>query len=82
MSEAIKRKQEIMDEYRQQLFDLLKDTYPEKAVVQFMTNSDSEDNWNDRCDVVKDRFGGYPSFWYPEIVLSGVMSRTSRKWMK
>lgn len=38
-------------------------------VVLFMKNSQSDDDWNDRIDEVKAKFGGsYPSFWYEKII--------------
>ena len=46
----------------------------EEQVVDLMRNSKSEKEWNENCDKVKDACGGYPSFWYMSIVMSGVAS--------
>jgi hypothetical protein len=45
-----------------------------------MESSTSESEWNANCDKVKKANNGYPHFWYETIVLSGVLSRTQRKW--
>lgn len=50
-------------------------------VVKFMSAATSENDWNDRCDKVKAAFGGdYPDFWFFDIVMSGVVTRTKAKW--
>ena len=41
----------------------------EHDVVDYMEGSTSEQDWNNRCDTVKDANGGlYPPFWYSAIV--------------
>jgi hypothetical protein len=50
-------------------------------LVEFMTKATSEKDWNDRCDKIKEAFGGdYPEFWYTSIVLSGVLLATKSRW--
>jgi hypothetical protein len=52
----------------------------EKEVVELMSSSKSEREWNANADKVKAACGGYPSFWYGSIVVSGVMARISAQW--
>lgn len=54
----------------------------EKEVVELMKTSKTESEWNDNCDKVKKACGGYPSFWYPAVVMSGVMAETATKFAK
>lgn len=51
-----------------------------QGVVAYMSAAKSEVDWNARCDAVKAANGGYPSFWFFEIVMSGVASRTQNNW--
>jgi hypothetical protein len=44
-------------------------------VIALMSTSKSEEEWNNNCDEVKRRCGGYPSFWYSTIVISGLMAQ-------
>lgn len=44
----------------------------EAQVVELMKSSTSEQEWNDNCAKVKKACGGYPSFWYPAILASGL----------
>lgn len=48
-------------------------------VANLMSSSKSEDEWNTNCNAVKKANGGYPSFWYPTIVMSGLLNRTASK---
>ena len=49
----------------------------EQEVIDLMKSSKSEADWNTNCDTVKKECGGdYPSFWYAEIILSGLMNDT------
>ena len=50
-------------------------TTPE-GVKALMSSSKSEQEWNANCDKVKAANNGYPSFWYAEIVMSGLMAKT------
>lgn len=39
-------------------------------LAQFMRAAESYDDWNRRCDIVKDaNGGGYPDFWWDEIMV-------------
>jgi len=51
-------------------------------VINLMESSLTEDEWNQNCDRVKNEFGDYPEWWYKEIVLSGVATRTSANFGK
>lgn len=52
----------------------------EQEVVELMKSSKSEAEWNANTDAVKARCGGYPSFWYSAIVLSGVARQNAASW--
>lgn len=41
-------------------------------VVKHMKQSTGEEDWSRRCKEVKSANGGYPDFWWREIVQSGV----------
>ncbi len=49
----------------------------EQEVVDMMKSSKSEAEWNANCDKMKKACGGYPSFWYGTIVLSGLATKTA-----
>ena len=49
-------------------------------VVELMKSSRSEAEWNDNCDRVKRNCGGYPSWWYETIIMSGLLHETSQTW--
>lgn len=49
----------------------------EEQVVSLMEGATSEQDWNKKCDQVKAACGGYPDFWYREIVLSGLAGRVA-----
>ena len=44
--------------------------------IELMKSSKTKDEWNANCDKVKAANGGYPDWWYPEIVASGLMDKT------
>jgi len=50
-----------------------------EQVVDLMKSSTSENEWNNNCDKVKAAFGGYPSFWYSAVIMSGVLNKTRQK---
>jgi hypothetical protein len=52
----------------------------EVEVIELMETSQTEQEWNENCDIVKAAFGGYPSFWWQEIKLSGLMARVTARW--
>jgi len=43
------------------------------VALQLLKSSKSEREWNNACDAIKDANSGYPSWWYQEIVLSGLV---------
>ena len=47
----------------------------EKEVVALMESSKTSKEWNKNCDIVKAKCGGYPSFWFAAILLSGLANR-------
>jgi hypothetical protein len=49
----------------------------QEEVVALMAGSKTEQEWNANCDRVKADFKGYPDFWYPAIVASGLSRRTA-----
>jgi hypothetical protein len=51
-----------------------------KEVVNLMNSSRSELEWNNNCDIVKEKCNGYPHYWYFEIVLSGLMNNVKKSW--
>jgi hypothetical protein len=44
-----------------------------------MASAISEADWNAKCDEVKKANGGYPDFWFPSIVLSGLVAKVSSR---
>lgn len=44
--------------------------------IELMKSSTSKDDWNKKCDQVKAASGGYPDWWYSEVILSGLMDET------
>ena len=49
-------------------------------VAAFMSSATSAEDWDNKCDLVKEAFGGdYPSFWFQTILQSGVAKRTLAK---
>ena len=52
----------------------------QQQVTDLMNSATSENDWNDKCDQVKEACGGYPSFWYSAIILSGLAAKVSAKW--
>lgn len=51
-----------------------------QEVIALMVSSRSEQEWNNNCDEVKRRCGGYPSFWFAEIIASGLLKRVAATW--
>lgn len=45
-----------------------------------MRSSKNEKEWNTNCDLVKEANNGYPEFWWPTIVASGVLHTTQSNW--
>jgi len=52
-----------------------------ETVKSYMRQATSAADWNSRCDDVKRANGNdYPSFWFQEIILSGLHSSTQSTW--
>lgn len=51
-----------------------------EEVIALMESSQSEQEWNDNCDKVKKACSGYPDFWYPAVILSGLLSKVAARW--
>ena len=52
-----------------------------EEIIELMRNSNSEDEWNKNCDAVKrENNGGYPDWWYSEIIASGLVNVTRERW--
>lgn len=51
-----------------------------EQVINLMSSSKSEQEWNNNCNKVKAAFGDYPDWWYEKILLSGVHDKTSANW--
>ncbi len=51
-----------------------------KQVVDLMESSQTSEQWSDNCDAVKAACGGYPDFWWQEIILSGLGDRVAARW--
>lgn len=50
----------------------------QREVVTLMESSKSEDEWNANCRHVKKACGGYPGFWFPVIITSGLADRVAK----
>lgn len=50
-----------------------------EEVKSLMESSQTEEQWNANCDKVKRECDGYPSFWFTEIVLSGLAGRVTAR---
>jgi len=53
----------------------LSDLTTKQGVIALMESSKTPAEWNANCDAVKAANGGYPSFWYSEIVMGGLADR-------
>jgi hypothetical protein len=48
-----------------------------QEVLDLMGSSKSSKEWNENCDKVKkDNNNNYPSWWYSEVILSGLCDKT------
>lgn len=56
------------------------DLTTEDGVTALMRSSTSETEWNDNCDKVKKANNGYPRFWFPAVILSGLLNETQLTW--
>ena len=51
------------------------------GVKSFMSSSTSQKDWHSRCDQVQAANGGeYPAFWFPTVVMTGLVRETSAEW--
>lgn len=47
-----------------------------EEVIALMETSKNSQEWNDNCDKVKKAHsGGYPSYWYGEMIASGRINK-------
>lgn len=45
-------------------------------VVEMMTSCTNNKEWGEACDRVKEAHGGgYPDYWYSEMIMSGLIDR-------
>lgn len=51
-------------------------------VVALMSSSRNSEDWNANADEVKRKCGGYPSFWYSAIMMSGLAHRVQQSWVE
>ena len=49
-------------------------------VKTLMFGSRTEQEWNANADKVKAACGGYPGFWFPAIIQSGLIERVAPRW--
>jgi hypothetical protein len=52
----------------------------EKQVLDLMESATSEQDWNDKCDQVQKACHGYPDFWFPLIIVSGLAAKVQATW--
>jgi hypothetical protein len=52
----------------------------EQEVVTLMKSSNTAQEWDANCGKVKHACGGYPSFWWPTIIVSGLGDQVAAKW--
>jgi len=52
----------------------------EQEVKTLMERSQSEKDWSDNCNIVKDACGGYPDFWWGAIIQSGLGRTVMARW--
>lgn len=51
-----------------------------QEVIDLMKSSKSKQEWNSNCDKVKAACGGYPKWWYGEIVMQGIAEQVANTW--
>lgn len=53
----------------------------EQEVIDLMSSATSDEDWNQKTLQVKRAFNnGYPAFWYPAIIASGLGDKIAAKW--
>lgn len=50
-----------------------------EEIAQFEATT-SEAEWNDLCDQLKKKHGGYPADWFLQMMLSGRANRIASSW--
>ena len=54
-----------------------------QEVIDLMKSSMSEEEWNHNVDKVKlAHSGSFPKYWFRAIILSGVASQVTQKWVE
>lgn len=53
-----------------------------EQVIELMESSQSEQEWNNNCDIVKGKCDGYPNFWFSTIIASGLAGRVAARFGK
>ena len=49
----------------------------QSEVISLMESSKNDSEWSTNCKKVKEAHGGgYPSYWFQEVIQSGLMDRT------
>lgn len=52
-----------------------------QEVISLMLNSKSEEDWNNNCDTVKAAHNGqYPSYWFLDIIMGGILNKSKKNW--
>ena len=52
----------------------------EDGLRSYMEGATSQSDWNNRCDRVKKFHEGYPDFWFPTVMLSGLANNVTKRW--
>lgn len=59
------------------------DPYLKQIVLLFLQKADSEEEWDNFCDIVKEMYADtYPQWWGQEVLFSGLLKEMSQKWQK
>ena len=49
------------------------------AILARLDASTSRRQWNEICAEVKSYYGGYPAWWFPDVILSGIAQRGANR---
>lgn len=67
----LKRKKDFSD------YSVNFNSMEKQQVIELMSSSKNMSEWNKNCNTVKEAHNNsYPSWWYSEIILSGLCDRT------
>lgn len=59
------------------------DLTTQDGVREYMSRSLNTDDWNRRCNNVKEANGGnYPDFWYTTVISSGLLADLKANWLQ